>query len=85
VDNAEEYEQICTIIHNDLMSDLSEFRKIEEQSREFYNSKMEEVRSLRDEMSRFNPVNELVRVMSRLKVPQKTEKLLQQRIISRQS
>jgi hypothetical protein len=46
---------------------------------------MEEVKSLRDEMSEFNPVNELVRVMRRLKVAQKTEKLLQQRIISRPS
>jgi hypothetical protein len=65
------------------MSDLSEFRKIEEQSRGFYNSKMQEVRNLRGEMGAFNPVGELLKVMKKLKVPQKTERLLQQRIISK--
>jgi len=35
-------------------------------------------------MSEFNPVDELAKVMKRLKVPQKTERLLQQRIISKQ-
>jgi len=39
---------------------------------------------LREEMSEFNPVDELAKVMKRLKVPQKTERLLQQRIISKQ-
>ena len=39
MDNSSEYEQICEIIHNDLLGDVQEFRRIEQESRQFYDTK----------------------------------------------
>lgn len=69
MDNSSEYEQICEIIHNDLISDLEEFRRIEEESTHFYQSKVAEINSLRGEIKRFKPISELVRVMKKVNVP----------------
>lgn len=83
MDNSAEYEQICAIIHNDLLSDLQEFRRIEEESNRFYQNKVAEIKSLRGEIRRFKPINELVRVMRKVGVPAATERLLSQKIISK--
>lgn len=32
MENSAEYEQICVIIHNDLLKDLEEFKKIRQES-----------------------------------------------------
>jgi hypothetical protein len=66
-----------------LVNDLSEFRKIEEQSRQFFRQRMAEVGALRNEIKKFRPVNELVRVMKKLNVPAATERILNQRIVAK--
>jgi hypothetical protein len=83
VENSSEYEQICEIIHNDLLGDLEEFQRIEEESTRFYQNKVGEIASLRAEIKRFKPISELVRVMKKVNVPQHTERLLSQKIISK--
>ncbi len=83
MDNSAEYEQICAIIHNDLLSDLQEFQRIEEESTHFYQTKVAQINSLRAEIRRFKPISELVRVMRKVGVPAATERLLTQKIISK--
>ena len=60
------------IIHNDLLKDLDEFKKIRQESHDFYSEKMVNVNKLKQEIKRFRPVNELVRIMKKLNVPQAT-------------
>ena len=44
---------------------------------------MRSVGQLKQEIRKFRPVNELLRVMKKLNVPQNTERVLQQSIVSK--
>ena len=76
VDNSSEYEQICQIIHNDLICDLQEFKKVANDSRGHFHDQFSAVESLKNEIRWFKPANELMRVMKKLNVPSATERLL---------
>jgi hypothetical protein len=83
VDNSSEYEQICQIIHNDLICDLQEFKKAADDSRGLFQQQFNSIENLKNEIRWFKPANELIRVMKKVKVPPSTEKLLFDRIINR--
>ena len=57
VDNSSEYEQICQIIHNDLICDLQEFKKVANDSRGHFHDQFSAVESLKNEIRWFKPAS----------------------------